>query len=101
MSNLLEENLPFHVAIIPDGNRRWARKRGLEPWIGHEEGAKIIENISQQALDMGIRCITFWGSSIDNLTKRPIQEKLFLLDIYERYFKKLMKDPKIQKNKIG
>ncbi|MDD3607933.1 MAG: polyprenyl diphosphate synthase, partial [Candidatus Moranbacteria bacterium] len=63
--------------------------------------AKIIENISQQDLDMGIRCITFLGSSIDNLTKRPIQEKLFLLDIYERYFKKLMKDPKIQKNKIG
>lgn len=100
MSNLSKENLPFHVAIIPDGNRRWAKKRGLEPWKGHEAGAKIIENISQQALDMGIRCVTFWGSSMDNLTKRPMQEKLALLDIYERYFNKLMEDPKIQENKI-
>jgi len=39
------ENLPFHVAIIPDGNRRWARERGLKPWEGHEEGAKIFEKL--------------------------------------------------------
>ena len=80
-------NLPNHVAIIPDGNRRWAKARGRKPWDGHEEGAKNTENLVRFALENGINCITFWGSSIDNLTKRPLQEKRALLEIYERYFK--------------
>lgn len=88
-------NIPYHVAIIPDGNRRWAKKRGLAPWDGHEEGAKRIEELSRRAVQLGVKCLTFWGSSLDNLTKRPILEKKALLDIYERYFQKLITDPAI------
>ncbi|HCP08969.1 MAG TPA: di-trans,poly-cis-decaprenylcistransferase [Candidatus Moranbacteria bacterium] len=97
---MLEEknNLPNHIAIIPDGNRRWAKERGMEPWEGHEEGAKNTENLVRFALENGVNCITFWGSSLDNLTKRPLIEKKALLDIYGRYFKKLMEGKEIHEH---
>lgn len=96
--NISSNPIPFHVAIVPDGNRRWAKQKGLKPWEGHEEGAKMIEKISQEALKLGITHITFWGSSVDNLTKRPLEEKRALLGIYERYFKKLIEGEDIYKN---
>lgn len=99
MSQKISSNpIPTHVAIIPDGNRRWAKQRGLHSWQGHEAGAKMIEQISQEALKLGIKYITFWGSSVDNLTKRPFEEKRALLDIYERYFKKLIEGEEIKEN---
>ncbi len=85
-----EFSLPNHIAIIPDGNRRWAKERDLEPWEGHREGANRIEEIVREALDLGIKYLTFWGSSVDNLTKRSLQEKKALLSIYEEYFQKLI-----------
>jgi undecaprenyl diphosphate synthase len=91
----------IHIAIIPDGNRRWAKKRGLAPWQGHRAGADKIEELSREALKMGIKNLTFWGSSKDNLQKRPLEEKRELLKIYEKYFKKLINDPDIYKNKTG
>ncbi len=99
MNKPIDKNLPYHVAIIPDGNRRWARKRNLKPWQGHEAGAEVIENLSQKALDLGIKCLTFWGSSLDNLKKRPFNEKRVLLKIYEKYFKRLMEDERIYQNR--
>ena len=97
MENNLE-NIPEHVAIIPDGNRRWARERGLEPWEGHEEGAKNIEKLIDVAIEKGVKCFSFWGSSMDNLTKRPMGEKVALLDIYKRYFKKVLEGKNIYEN---
>ena len=90
---------PKHIAIIPDGNRRWAKAKGLKPQAGHEEGAKNIEKIINRALEIGIRYISFWGSSLENLGKRPMQEKRALLRIYEKYFKKLIESEKVHKNK--
>ncbi len=95
---MFEKEQNFHIAIIPDGNRRWATRKGMKPWLGHEEGAKRTEEISRKALEMGVKHLTFWGSSKDNLTKRPLIEKRALLDIYERYFKKLIEDEEIYKN---
>jgi len=95
-----QENIPHHVAIIPDGNRRWARERGLVAWNGHEEGAKNIEKLVRLALKKGVRCVTFWGSSVDNLTKRPLEEKLALLRIYEEYFKRLISSEDIIKDEV-
>jgi len=93
-----KDNLPIHIAIIPDGNRRWAKEKGLEPWAGHEEGAKNIERLVRKAFDLGIKCISFWGSSLENLQKRPLREKQELLRIYEEYFKRLMESEDIFKN---
>lgn len=95
MDNL---KLPNHVVIIPDGNRRWARERKLHPWKGHVAGAERIEELVRKALDMKIKNISFWGSSVDNLKKRPLLEKKALLDIYAKYFKKLMDSEEIHQN---
>ncbi len=93
-------NIPAHVAIIPDGNRRWARQRGLAPWEGHEAGAKNLERVLRANLDLGVKYITFWGSSVDNLSKRPLAEKKALLEIYQRYFKKIMDSEEIHGNQV-
>ena len=94
------ENLPNHVAVIPDGNRRWAKERNLDPWEGHQAGAKILEDLIVFAQNRGIKCLSFWGSSVDNLQKRPLQEKRALLEIYKEYFSKLLDNKEIHKNEV-
>ncbi len=94
------KELPEHLVIIPDANRRWAKERGLKPWMGHEEGAKNIEKLTRFAFEKGVYCLSFWGSSVDNLTKRPVQEKMALLDIYKRYFKRLLEGDDLYDNEI-
>lgn len=91
--------VPYHVAIIPDGNRRWARARGLDPWEGHEAGAKNTETIIEKARELGVRVFSFWGSSMENLTKRPLEEKRALLRIYETYFTRLIENESVHKDR--
>ncbi|NTW27188.1 MAG: di-trans,poly-cis-decaprenylcistransferase [Candidatus Moranbacteria bacterium] len=93
-------NLPRHIAIIPDGNRRWAKEKGLNPWEGHSAGAAQMEQLARWAFNNGIYCLSFWGSSLENLQKRPLREKQELLKIYEDYFKKLMVDEDIHRNRV-
>lgn len=90
----------YHIALIPDGNRRWAKRKNLPPWQGHIEGAKTLEKILKKAWEMKIPYFTFWGSSLDNLTKRPKEEVKVLYSLYEKYFKKLLKEKKIFKEKV-
>ncbi len=92
--------IPLHIAIVPDGNRRWAKKRGKKPWEGHEVGAKNLEKILEAAKELNIKYVSFWGSSEDNLRKRPFREKRALLDIYKRYFKKITESRRVHLNKI-
>ena len=94
------KNIPNHIALIPDGNRRWARKKGLHPWIGHLEGTKTLEKILEKVLDLKIPYFTFWGASWDNLTKRSKTEVKFLFKLYTDYFKKALKNKKIHQNKV-
>ncbi len=91
----MSRNFPKHIAVIPDGNRRWARRQNLKPWEGHYEGAQRFEELVDIAFELGVESLTFWGSSVDNLTKRPLKEKIALLDIYEKYFQKLINDKRI------
>lgn len=92
--------VPRHVAIIPDGNRRWAAVRGLEPWDGHEAGAKNTERLVREARKLGIRELSLWGSSIENLKKRPVMESKALLDIYSRYLGQLIGSEDIMRDKV-
>jgi len=94
------KNIPTHVAIIPDGNRRWARAKGLAPWEGHEAGAKNLEKVLLANLDLGVKYVTFWGSSLDNLRKRPFREKRALLGIYRKYFSRLTDNEEIHKHQV-
>lgn len=92
--------IPNHVAIIPDGNRRWARLRGLDPWKGHEAGSENAESLMREARTLGVRELSFWGSSLDNLKKRPFQEKQELLRIYGAYFGKLLNDRETYEDRV-
>jgi undecaprenyl diphosphate synthase len=89
-----------HVVLIPDGNRRWAKRKGLLPWEGHLEGAKVLEKILKKALEMKIPYFTFWGGSYDNLTKRSKREINFLFKVYGIYFKKLLKEKRVDENEV-
>lgn len=91
--------VPHHVALIPDGNRRWAKARGLDPWDGHEAGAKNTEKIIERARELGVRVFSFWGSSMENLTKRPFEEKRALLRIYEEYFTRMIENESVHKDR--
>ncbi|MCW1888782.1 MAG: polyprenyl diphosphate synthase [Candidatus Moranbacteria bacterium] len=92
--------VPHHVVIIPDGNRRFAKELGREPWYGHELGAKNTEQLIKKAHTLGIRELSFWGSSLENLKKRPLEETRALLRIYETYFKELLGNADIHENRV-
>ncbi|MCK9578164.1 polyprenyl diphosphate synthase [bacterium] len=93
-------SIPNHVAIIPDGNRRWAKNKGLPVFVGHQNGAKKFEEILQKALELNIKFLTFWGASFDNITKRDEDEVACLFEIFEDYFKRLINEQKVHENKV-
>ena len=80
-------NLPVHIAIIPDGNRRWARQRGLGSIFGHREGAKRIKEIIIHASKVGIKHISFYAFSTENW-KRTDKEVKGLMDLILEFLKK-------------
>ncbi len=94
------KNAPRHIALIPDGNRRWARKRGLAPWMGHWHGLRALNRIVKLGLDYSIPYMSFWGASIDNVTKRGKTEVDFLMKIFKSEFEKLARDKTIQKRGV-
>lgn len=94
------ENTPIHVVLIPDGNRRWAKKRNLPAFVGHERGAEALEKILQKSLELKIPYFTFWGSSLDNITKRSKKEVNYLFQIFEKQFKRIGKDKRIHENQV-
>jgi len=81
------ENLPQHVAVIMDGNRRWARQRGLPAFEGHAQGAITFEKLVGKAKKMGIRCLSTWAFSTENW-KRSKEEVDKLFSIIEKMAKK-------------
>ncbi|MDD5639938.1 MAG: polyprenyl diphosphate synthase [Candidatus Pacebacteria bacterium] len=93
-------NIPNHIAIIPDGNRRWAKKKGLAAFMGHQKGAEKFEELLTKALELKIKFITFWGASLDNITKRSPEEVDYLFKIFENYFNRLADEPKVHKEGV-
>ncbi|NWF67348.1 MAG: di-trans,poly-cis-decaprenylcistransferase [Campylobacterales bacterium] len=79
-------NLPKHVAIIMDGNGRWAKNRGLNRVKGHERGAEVVREITTAASDIGIKFLTLYAFSTENW-KRPKMEVEFLMKLLDRYLK--------------
>lgn len=81
-----ERNIPQHVAIIMDGNGRWAKKRGLPRTAGHYQGAKVVEQILEDADHMGIRYLTVYAFSTENWS-RPQAEVKTLMNLLRTYMK--------------
>ncbi len=79
--------IPQHVAIIMDGNGRWAKKQGLMRIQGHEVGVKRVEEIIQAAQEKGIRYLTLYAFSKENW-RRPKEEVQFLMGLLSAYLEK-------------
>ncbi len=78
--------IPPHVAIIMDGNGRWARARGLPRVLGHQKGAEAVRRSVKGAADLGIRYLTLYGFSSENW-RRPMAEVEDLMGLLRRYLK--------------
>ena len=82
--NFDRENMPKHIAIIMDGNRRWARAKGKSASYGHKEGAKTLEKIVRYANKIGLRYITVYAFSTENW-KRAEEEVKSLMMLLQNY----------------
>ena len=87
MINIDSKKVPQHVVIIPDGNRRWAKKRGLSPIEGHKKGLETALAVVRGSRDLGVKILTLWGFSTENW-QRPSFEVKYLMRIYSHFFKK-------------
>lgn len=77
---------PEHIAIILDGNSRWARKHGLETHQGHRKGVETVETVLDHAADRGVKVVTLYAFSKENW-RRSEQEKTILFDLMVWFFK--------------
>ena len=86
-----KEYMPKHIAIIMDGNRRWAKERGLDPKLGHKKGAETLEKIASYANEIGLQYLTVYAFSTENWkrTKEEIGALMLLLQSYlDRFLNK-------------
>jgi tritrans,polycis-undecaprenyl-diphosphate synthase [geranylgeranyl-diphosphate specific] len=88
-----------HIAIIQDGNRRYARNKGLPQQLGHSLGAKTTEKVLDWCLELGLKHITLYAFSTENFN-RSREERLYLFDLIKSKFDDLYKSKKVYENKI-
>lgn len=84
--------MPLHVAIIPDGNRRWAKERSLLPWKGHERSAETFESLLNFCRDeTPVNVLTIWVFSTENWKRSPEEVKQ-LMSMFEKYLRTKLDD---------
>jgi len=90
---------PEHVAIILDGNRRWASSQELNPWLGHKKGAETVELLLDWSHMIGVKYITLYMFSTENFS-RSSGEVEQIMQIADEKFRKILTDERIHKNKV-
>ncbi len=103
MDRIVKEKLPCHIAIIMDGNGRWAKKHMLKRVMGHERGADAVRMTVQTCRELGIRYLTLYAFSVENW-QRPKNEVQTLMSLLETYLKtelREMKETGIRLSMIG
>lgn len=93
-----ETVLPNHIAMILDGNRRWARARGLKPWEGHYNGYLAVEKLAKAVRQLGIHTFTVWAFSTENW-ERPQKEIDAIMDLFRKALKE--KEKEFHKEKVA
>jgi tritrans,polycis-undecaprenyl-diphosphate synthase [geranylgeranyl-diphosphate specific] len=88
-----------HIAIILDGNRRWASEKGLNRWSGHKKGAEQVEKLLDWCNRLGVKSITLYAFSTENF-RRSAQEIEEIMRIAEEEFRKLLTDERMHRNKV-
>lgn len=91
--------VPKKIAIILDGNRRFAKKLGLQPWKGHEFGLKKLEDLFRWCIELGIKELTLYCFSTENF-KRARKEVSYLFDLLWMEFEKMQQSKTLYKDKV-
>jgi tritrans,polycis-undecaprenyl-diphosphate synthase [geranylgeranyl-diphosphate specific] len=99
LKEVMEGEVPKHVAIIMDGNRRFAQEIGLTTPEGHSKGKDKLEEMMQWCLDLGIKILTVYAFSTENLNRDP-DEVEYLMSMFEENFYKLGDDKRLHDNGI-
>jgi tritrans,polycis-undecaprenyl-diphosphate synthase [geranylgeranyl-diphosphate specific] len=99
LQELKRGEMPEHIAIIMDGNRRYARKMGLEPYQGHIFGSKKAEEVLEWCWELGIKMLTLYAFSTENF-RRSEEEKRKLFSLLERELNRLLKDRRTYERKM-
>ena len=90
---------PEHIAIILDGNRRWASNKSLIPWIGHRHGANKIDELMDWCIALNVKFITLYAFSTENFSRPPEEVEEIMKLIEEKLFS-ILKNERIHTNKI-
>lgn len=85
---------PMHVGIILDGNRRYARKRNLDPWKGHQDGARNVQNMLGWAKDLGVTELSLYCFSLENFGRTSLEVE-FLMKLFSVEFKRLLESKEL------
>ena len=103
-ASLKPEALPQHVAIIMDGNGRWAGRRSLKRFLGHQQGAKSVQLVTETASRIGLPWLTLYAFSLENNLRRPRAEVSFLMRLLKSYLEsnlQRMMDNNVRMRYIG
>jgi undecaprenyl diphosphate synthase len=103
-ATLKPERLPQHVAIIMDGNGRWAGARSLKRFLGHQQGASTVQQVTETAARIGLPWLTLYAFSLENNLRRPRAEVSFLMRLLKTYLEanlQRMMDNNIRMRSIG
>ena len=99
IDNIEKDLLPKHIAIIMDGNRRWAREKGIDTKLGHKAGAETLEKIASFANEIGIKYMTVYAFSTENW-KRTKEEVGALMLLLKAYLDKFLNKESLRNIKI-
>jgi undecaprenyl diphosphate synthase len=89
--DLIRERLPRHVAVIMDGNGRWAKRRGMPRIVGHRRGVDVLKDLLRCCRDWGIGALTAYAFSTENWG-RPSDEVEFLMTLFERVLRQELRE---------
>ena len=98
-SQVRKGEVPNHLAVIMDGNRRYAENAGLLPHEGHLKGKNTLENLSDWCRSIGINILTVYAFSLENFN-RSEDELEKLMDLFEESFRSAGDDPRVHKNEV-
>ena len=97
-SHLDPSKLPRHIAIIMDGNGRWASRRHLPRFVGHRSGVQTVRGVVETAARIGLPFLTLYAFSAENWKKRPAAEVEFLMQLLRQYLKQEV--PRLNRNNV-
>ncbi len=92
--------MPTHVAIIPDGNRRWAESLGLDRKEGHKYGYSKMKNVLDWIWELGVKVVTIYAMSKENCCRRSKEEREHLFNLLKKAFRELREDRRIYERRV-